>query len=104
MNRSISGKTLLILMISLLCMAAIPAAVGRAPILPQTLGADGIRRVTTDELRAALKQGKAVLVDVRGEGAYRAGHIKGALLMPINEIGSRYGELPKNKLIATYCS
>jgi predicted sulfurtransferase len=104
MIRPISRKTTIILMISLLCMVAIPAAGGKAMVLPQTIGADGIRRVTTDELRAALKEGKAVLVDVRGEGAYRAGHIKGALLMPINEIGSRYGELPKNKLIATYCS
>lgn len=65
---------------------------------------DGIRRITVTQLREALKNGKAILVDVRTERAYRAGHIKGAILIPVDEIGRRIDELPKNKLIATYCA
>ena len=65
---------------------------------------DGARRITPDELREALKKGKAILIDVRGAESYKAGHIKGARLIPANEIGSRLNELPKDKLIATYCS
>ena len=70
---------------------------------PQGEG-DGVRRITPAELRAALKKGKAVLIDVRGLGAFQSGHIKGALTIPVNEINVRYSELPKDKLIATYCS
>jgi len=77
----------------------------RAPVNVELHQAkDGIRRVTVTELREALKSGKAILVDVRTERAYRAGHIKGAILIPVDEIGRRIDELPKNKLIATYCA
>ncbi len=72
-----------------------------APPAPQ---ADNIRRVTVDELRQALADNKAVVVDVRGEAAYKSGHIKGARLMPAAEIDKHVDELPKDKLIVTYCS
>jgi rhodanese-related sulfurtransferase len=65
---------------------------------------DGVRRITPEEVRQVLKDGKAILVDVRNETAYRAGHIKGAILIPVDEIGGRVAELPKDKLIVTYCA
>ncbi len=65
---------------------------------------DGVRRIKPTELRQALRNGKAVLVDVRSQRAYRGGHIKGAINIPVDEIGNRIDELPKNKLIATYCA
>jgi rhodanese-related sulfurtransferase len=65
---------------------------------------DGVRRISPAELREVLKKGQAILIDVRSEESYRAGHIKGARLIPVNDIGSKIGELPKDKLIATYCS
>ena len=65
---------------------------------------DGVRRVTPEEVRDLLKAGKAVLVDVRGTAAYKAGHIKGALDIAVGDIAQRAGELPKNKMILTYCS
>lgn len=65
---------------------------------------DAVRRVTIAELRAALEKGTAIAVDVRGEEQYRAGHIKGALWIPSDEIARRTKELPKDKLIVTYCS
>ena len=67
-------------------------------------GSDGVRRISPDEVRELLRKGKAVLVDVRGEDSYKAGHIKGALLIPLANIGERAGELPKDKTIVTYCS
>jgi 3-mercaptopyruvate sulfurtransferase SseA len=70
----------------------------------QPTPADGVRRITVEELRAALEKGSAIVVDVRGEDSYKAGHIKGALWIPINEIAGRTKELPKDKLIVTYCS
>lgn len=65
---------------------------------------DNVRRVTIAELRDMLDQGKAVVVDVRGDNAYNVEHIKGALDIPENQLSSRAGELPKDKLIVTYCS
>lgn len=65
---------------------------------------DGVRRVTPEEVRDLVKNGKAVLVDVRGTSAYKAGHIKGALDIFVGDIAQRAGELPKDKLILTYCS
>ena len=65
---------------------------------------DGARRITPDEVRALLKENKAVIVDVRGKDAYNGGHIKGALSIPFAEIEERAKELPPDKTIVTYCS
>lgn len=65
---------------------------------------DGIRRVTTDELAELMKEGKVVVVDVRNKESYDRGHIPGAKLIPVNEVGERAKELPKDKAIVTYCS
>ena len=65
---------------------------------------DNVRRVTIAELRDMIDQGKAVAVDVRGDEAYKQEHIKGALNIPENQLTTRAGELPKDKLLAFYCS
>jgi 3-mercaptopyruvate sulfurtransferase SseA len=65
---------------------------------------DGVRRITPAEAREAVETGKAIVVDVRGEDSYNAGHVKGARSIPLDAIGSRTGELPRNKMIITYCS
>lgn len=65
---------------------------------------DNIRRVTITELKELLEQGKAVVVDVRGDEAFKLERIKGAVNIPENQITARAGELPKDKLIAFYCS
>lgn len=65
---------------------------------------DNVRRVTVAELRDLIDQGKAVAVDVRGDEAYKQEHIKGALNVPENQVRARAEELPKDKLLAFYCS
>ena len=66
--------------------------------------ADGARRITVAELKGMLDRNEAVVIDVRNEASYNAGHIKGARLIPEAEIPNHLDELPKNKLIVTYCS
>ncbi|HEX8651271.1 MAG TPA: rhodanese-like domain-containing protein [Pyrinomonadaceae bacterium] len=78
-----------------------PPAPATQPTVSQ---GDGVRRVTTTELKEALDKGTAVVVDVRAEEQYKAGHIKGALHIPEAEIAARAGELPRDKMIVTYCS
>ena len=62
------------------------------------------RRIPVAEARQALAKGEAVLVDVRPKEAYAASHADGALSIPLSDIGSRAGELPKDKLVITYCT
>lgn len=62
-----------------------------------------VRRVTTTELASLIEQGNVVVVDVRNKEAYDRGHIRGAKLLPLNEVGERGKELPRDKQIVTYC-
>jgi rhodanese-like protein len=65
---------------------------------------DNARRITVAEAKDALEKNEAVVIDVRNEASYNAGHIRGAKLIPVGEIANRVNELPKDKLIITYCS
>ena len=71
---------------------------------PETTYADGARRITTIELNDLIKNNQAFVVDVRNETSFNAGHIPGAKLIPAAEILDHVNELPKDKLIVTYCS
>ena len=66
--------------------------------------ADGVKRVTTIELRNALEKGEALVVDVRGDAAYKQNHIKGSISIPLDAVEARINELPRDKMIVTYCS
>jgi predicted sulfurtransferase len=66
--------------------------------------ADGVRRVTVTELKDLLANSEAVVIDVRNDTSYNASHIKGSKLIPEAEVAKRSDELPKDKLIVTYCS
>ena len=70
----------------------------------QPTPADGVRRVTVEELRTGLEKGTAIVIDVRSAEQYKAGHIKGALSIPGDELANRMKDLPKDKLIVAYCS
>ena len=40
---------------------------------------------------------------VRTVGEFRSGHIPGAQLIPLGELGRRHAELPKDRMIITVC-
>jgi 3-mercaptopyruvate sulfurtransferase SseA len=69
-----------------------------------TVYADGARRVTADELDTMMKNGQAVVIDVRNQASYDMGHIPGSKLIPAGEILNHLNELPRDKMIVTYCS
>ncbi len=62
------------------------------------------RRITIKETQAAIAAGNAIIVDVRDEADYKASHIKGAKSIPLPRFEQRASELPKDKLIITYCA
>ena len=66
--------------------------------------ADGARRISIDQLDAMVKNGEAYIVDVRNQASYDIGHIPGSRLIPAGEIANHLNELPRDKMIVTYCS
>lgn len=61
--------------------------------------------VETDReaLLDAIKRGEMVIVDVRPVEEYEAGHLPGAISIPLSELEQRLTELPKGRDIVTYC-
>jgi rhodanese-related sulfurtransferase len=55
------------------------------------------------ELLDRLARGDAVLIDVRPEEEYLAGHIEGARSIPLEELEQRLAELPPDREIVAYC-
>lgn len=45
-----------------------------------------------------------LVIDVRSEEAYKDRHIKGARSIPVEKIEARVSELPRHRMIVTYCS
>ena len=44
------------------------------------------------------------ILDVRSPESYAAGHIPAAMNVPLADLVSKLGTLPKNKTLVTYCS
>ena len=64
---------------------------------------DELEPVPREELLRRVRAGRAVVIDVRPREEYRAGHIPGALSIPLEELDTRLGELPARKEIVAYC-
>jgi rhodanese-related sulfurtransferase/DNA-binding transcriptional ArsR family regulator len=67
------------------------------------LGPDDTEQLTRDELLARIKSGSATVIDVRPAEEYRAGHIPGALSVPLDDLETRLAELPDSTDIVAYC-
>jgi rhodanese-related sulfurtransferase/DNA-binding transcriptional ArsR family regulator len=65
---------------------------------------DGFEPITKEDLARRLRRkGDLVLLDVRPPEEYEAGHIPGAISIPVTELRRRLRELPKKKEIVAYC-
>ena len=64
---------------------------------------DELAPVTLKELRRLARSGDVTLIDVRPADEYEAGHIPGALSIPVAELKARIDELPKRKEVIAYC-
>lgn len=62
-----------------------------------------LESITLDDLMARSKKEKVMLIDVRPEDEYNAGHIPNAVSIPLAQLKKRLNELPKNKIIVAYC-
>ena len=64
---------------------------------------DDVDAIGRDELIARMRKGDVVLVDVRPNEEFEAGHIKGAKSVPLGELEDRLAELPADREIVAYC-
>lgn len=67
------------------------------------LGNDDIAELTRDELLLRLRAGDVTLIDVRPAEEFAAGHIPGALSIPVEELVERIAALPRDVMIVAYC-
>jgi rhodanese-related sulfurtransferase/DNA-binding MarR family transcriptional regulator len=64
---------------------------------------DGVEQLSAEELARRLARDQVVLLDVRPEPEYRAGHIAGARSAPLAELPSLLAVLPRRREIVAYC-
>jgi rhodanese-related sulfurtransferase len=69
------------------------------------LGArDELEPVTRQELARRLQEGESLMVlDVRPAAEHAAGHLPGAVSIPVAELRRRLAELPRDQEIVAYC-
>lgn len=65
--------------------------------------ADGTRPVTFAEFDELSRTGDVVLVDVRPPSEFAAGHVDGAINIPVTDLASRLRDLPPNTEVVAYC-
>jgi len=63
-----------------------------------------IPRVNLTQAKAAFDGRTAIFLDVRDAGSYEAGHIPGALSIPLAMLNERANELKPTDWIITYCT
>ena len=61
-------------------------------------------RMSVAEASVMYSQDDATLIDVRRPDEYAEGHVKGALLNPVDDLLSRFDEIPRNKKVLFFCS
>lgn len=64
---------------------------------------DGLEPVSRDELQARLRSGSVIVLDVRSLDEYAAGHVPGAVSIPVGELKRRLKEIPEGQEIVACC-
>ncbi|MEV4729936.1 metalloregulator ArsR/SmtB family transcription factor [Saccharopolyspora sp. NPDC049426] len=67
------------------------------------LGPDDAEHVSRDELLRRAESGDVVVLDVRPREEYEAGHIPGAVSVPLEELADRLGDIPADQEVVAYC-
>lgn len=64
---------------------------------------DDTEAVSRAELLDRVRSGRATVIDVRPAEEFAAGHIPGAVSVPLDELADRLAELPAGQEIVAYC-
>jgi rhodanese-related sulfurtransferase len=66
-------------------------------------GREGMEPVDRDALLKLVREGVVTVLDVRPADEYNAGHIPGALSIPLKELKLHLSDLPRDQEIVAYC-
>ena len=64
---------------------------------------DGLDPVDRETLLERLRSDEVVLLDVRPEHEFAAGHLPGALSVPLADLETRLADLPRDRPVVAYC-
>ena len=64
---------------------------------------DALEPIPPEELRRRLEAGDVTLIDVRPADEFAAGHLAGAVSVPLADLPQRLNELPKRREVIAYC-
>jgi ArsR family transcriptional regulator len=64
---------------------------------------DNLEPVSRKELLRRMRDGLVTLIDTRPEEEFAAGHLPGAINLPLSELKRRLRELPRDREIVAYC-
>ena len=64
---------------------------------------DEMQPVSLAQLRQLIREGAVTVIDVRPRDEYEAGHIPGALSVPVSELHRQLPEIPKRREVVAYC-
>jgi rhodanese-related sulfurtransferase len=64
---------------------------------------NSLEAISFEELITRMKSGRTILLDVRPEMEYEAGHIPDAINLPIDQLVQKVGALSKSKQYFVYC-
>lgn len=98
MNR----RTMIVVLAGLLVLIAAAAA---ALVLARPGAAEAVRAPISPAQYDALFSAAAphVLIDVRTAEEFASGHIDGAINIPVESLGERLGEVPRDVPVVLYC-
>ena len=80
---------------------------GQSPLVvsgAQRAQSGSFPRISQADAYKLYRDGKAVFVDVRSNGQFSEGHIKGAMSIPGSQIVARFREVPPGRTVITYCA
>lgn len=60
--------------------------------------------ITIADFNKALENSDIIILDVRNDVERKTGSFKGSLHIPSDKIGTRYKEVPKDKLVIVHCA
>ena len=64
---------------------------------------EGLEEISRSELQRRLKRGDLVVIDVRPEAEFAAGHVAGARSVPVATLARRLKQIPKSRDVVAYC-
>ena len=100
---SVSGDGVIRLLSALQEVAQHNVAEVRNIVVAYLESKDALEAVSIAELAERIRAGLVTVVDVRPREEYAAGHLPGAINVPLSEIDEHADEMPRDREVVAYC-